>query len=209
MVTPPPDDPCAPDPLDEGRQRLARRWAGALRQGRDAVEEADLLQRMHMDSSADAAGKVIPLRRPPIRQATVVRSGAAHTFDVFVRTIGTWWPVRPFSLGQDRVADVTFEPHLGGRVYETWDDGSTVSWGHVLDWNPPRGFTISWEILAAVTEVELTFRPLGPALTRVELEHRGWERLSEADLASATSVHGGYDRGWVQVLDAFRAVAEA
>ncbi|MFJ8815687.1 hypothetical protein [Amycolatopsis thermoflava] len=35
------------------------------------------------------------LSRPPVRQATLVRSDAAHTFDTFVRTIGVWWPVEP------------------------------------------------------------------------------------------------------------------
>ena len=60
-----------------------------------------------------------PLRRPPIRQSTLVRSDAEHTFDAFVRTISEWWPVRPYSIGQDNVASVTFERQLGGRVYET------------------------------------------------------------------------------------------
>ena len=32
-----------------------------------------------------------------------------HTFEVFVRTIGIWWPVDPFSAGQDRVRDVIIE----------------------------------------------------------------------------------------------------
>ena len=44
-----------------------------------------------------------PLRRPPIRQATTVRSDVEHTFTVFVREIGTWWPTSIISAGQDRV----------------------------------------------------------------------------------------------------------
>jgi hypothetical protein len=31
---------------------------------------------------------VTALRRPPVRQSTMVRSDAGHTFDTFVRTIG-------------------------------------------------------------------------------------------------------------------------
>jgi hypothetical protein len=34
----------------------------------------------------------------------------------------------------------------------------------------------------APTEVELMFTPLGPALTRVAVEHRGWEALDDAQL---------------------------
>ena len=40
---------------------------------------------LDMSHPADTAdGTVLPLRRPPIRQSTVVRSDRAHTFDVFV-----------------------------------------------------------------------------------------------------------------------------
>ena len=79
-----------------------------------------------------AQAPVIPLRRPPVRQSTVVRSDREHTFGVFVRTIGVWWPVNPFSAGKDRVRDVTIEPRTGGRVYETWRDGTEVTWGELL-----------------------------------------------------------------------------
>jgi hypothetical protein len=75
---------------------------------------------MTQDREAQARGTVTALRRPPVRQSIVVRSGRPHTFDTFVRTIGIWWPVTPFSAGKGRVLDVTFEPRPGGRVYETW-----------------------------------------------------------------------------------------
>jgi len=145
----------------------------------------------------------------PIRKAVIVRSDIDHTFGVFVREIGAWWPTRPFSLGQARVTAVTFEERVGGRVYETWDDGRQLDWGHVLTWDPPATFAITWEILPATTEVEVRFRSLGPALTRVEVEHRGWERLSFEELAAATSQAGGYSAGWDAILAAFTAAAQA
>src|SRR4051812_13754501 len=73
-----------------------------------------------------------PLRRPPIRQSTTVRSDVQHTFTVFVREIGAWWPTAAISAGRERVRSVTVEPHEGGRVYETWDDDTTVDWGELL-----------------------------------------------------------------------------
>ncbi|MEU8663562.1 SRPBCC domain-containing protein [Actinoplanes philippinensis] len=146
---------------------------------------------------------VRPLRRPPIRRSTLVRSGREHTFEVFVRDIGVWWPARPHSLGQERVVSVTVERELGGRVYETWADGSQVGWGEVIAWDPPERFGMTWTILPAVTEVELTFTALAPALTRVALEHRGWDRLTEEQLAGATSVPGGYEAGWKRILEIF------
>jgi hypothetical protein len=79
-----------------------------------------------------ASGRVTPLRRPPVRQSVVVRSDRRHTFGTFVSTIGIWWPVTPFSAGRDRVRDVTFEQRQGGRVYETWQDGTEIEWGELL-----------------------------------------------------------------------------
>jgi hypothetical protein len=144
----------------------------------------------------------------------VVRSDIDHTFDVFVRTLGTWWPVRPFSAGGERVRDLTLERKLGGRVYETWDDGTIVEWGELLEWQPPLRFTMSWTGTPAPTEVELTFRALGPALTRVAVEHRGWEALSDAQLAQDCALPGGYDsgaysQGWTTILGCFTAAVDA
>ncbi len=152
--------------------------------------------------------KVIPLRRPPIRQSTLVRSNVEHTFDVFVGTIAQWWPLQPYSIGQDRVRDVVFERRAAGLVYEIWDDGHTVTWGRLLAWEPPTRFVMTWEVLPALTEVELRFRALGPALTRVEVEHRGWENLTEEQFAAATSVAGGYSAGWAAILASLRGAVE-
>ena len=58
-----------------------------------------------------------------------MRADVTRTFDVFVREIGAWWPVEPFSSGGDRVRDVSMERRLGGQVVETWDDGTAHVWG--------------------------------------------------------------------------------
>ena len=85
--------------------------------------------------------------------------------------------------GRDRVRDVTFERRQGGRVYETWQDGTEVEWGRVLTWTPPERFVMTWNMTSVATEVELTFAELGLQLTRVAVEHRGWERLTGEELA--------------------------
>src|SRR5215472_13782437 len=111
---------------------------------------------------------VTELRRPPVRQSILVRASAQHTFTTFVTTIGVWWPVQPFSAGKDRVRDISVEHRQGGRVYEIWDDP---------------------------TEVEFSFAVLGPALTRVTVEHRGWEALTDEQLAEDCALPGGYHSG--------------
>lgn len=164
-------------------------------------------------NESDTRSTVTALRRPPVRQSTLVRSGVRHTFDTFVRTIGAWWPVNPFSAGQDRVRDLTFEQRPGGRVYETWQDGTQIDWGQLLAWEPPARFVMTWNITSVATEVELTFKELGPALTRVAVEHRGWERLTDEQLAKDCALPGGYaggsfDKGWAVILSRLVTAAE-
>jgi uncharacterized protein YndB with AHSA1/START domain len=154
---------------------------------------------------ADRTGTVTALRRPPVRQSTVVRSDVRHTFDVFVRTIGVWWPVDPFSAGKDLIRDIVIEQHAGGRVYESWADGTEVDWGELLAWEPPARFVMTWNQTPVPTEVELSFVALGPALTRVTVEHRGWEALTDEQLAQDCALPGGYtagsySAGWTQIL---------
>jgi uncharacterized protein YndB with AHSA1/START domain len=148
---------------------------------------------------------VTPLRRPPVRQSVVVRAPQRRTFDTFVATIGAWWPVQPFSAGKDQVREVTVERRAGGRVYETWADGTEVTWGELLAWEPPDRFVMTWMMTPAPTEVELTFTALAYRLTRVAVEHRGWEALTEEQLGEDCALPGGYTggsyaTGWALIL---------
>ena len=156
---------------------------------------------------------VIPLERPPIRQSIVVRQTRERTFDAFVRSIGDWWPLVPFSMGADRIVRVEFEQRLDGRIYEVWDDGTERDWGRVIEWQPPERFVMTWNITGEPTDVELSFTALDDGTTRVDLEHRGWDRLTEAQLGEDCALPGGYlggsfERGWRTILGAFVTAAE-
>jgi Activator of Hsp90 ATPase homolog 1-like protein len=141
------------------------------------------------------APTVTPLRRPAVHASTLVRSDVTHTFDAFVRTIGAWWPVNRASAGRDRVRNVIFERERGGHVYETWDDGTTIEWGDVTVWEPHTRSMMTWRVTPVPTEVELTFTALGSSLTRVTVEHRGWEAMTDAQLAEDCGAPGGYSTG--------------
>jgi hypothetical protein len=61
--------------------------------------------------------------------------------------------------------------------------------------------------------VELSFRELGPTLTRVVVEHRGWEALTDEQLAEDCALPGGYNSGaysagWTRILEAFRQAVD-
>jgi len=206
------------DPLEARRARLAGFWALVLRRFRTYAQRARLqagsIREGQMTPTDDPGRRdvVTALRRPPVRQSTLVRASAEHTFATFVTRIGAWWPVRPFSAGKDRVRAVTVEQRRGGRVYETWDDGTEVDWGTLLAWQPPERFTLTWTGTPAPTEVELTFAPLGPALTRVTVEHRGWDALTDEQLAEDCALPGGYSsgaytRGWATILASLATAA--
>ena len=130
---------------------------------------------MHPNSERGAS--VRRLQRPPIRQSVLVQSDINHTFGAFVRTIAHWWPVALFSSGKEAVRDILVEERLGGRISEIWEDGTVVVWGEILRWDPPLRFLMTWSGTPATTEVEFTFLALGPALTRVTVEHRGWDSI--------------------------------
>jgi uncharacterized protein YndB with AHSA1/START domain len=154
---------------------------------------------------------VTPLRRPPVWQSVLVRAPQRRTFDTFVRTIGAWWPVQPFSAGKDQVRTVTVERRTGGRVYESWADGTEVAWGELLAWEPPERFVMTWTLTPAPTEVELTFAAVGPRLTRVCVAHRGWEALTDEQLGEDCALPGGYAggsyaTGWALILGRLGAV---
>ena len=147
----------------------------------------------------------------PIQPVVVgidVRRGIEEAFRVFTAEIGTWWPVAAHSVEPDKVETVVLEPRVGGRLYERWHDGGQADWGRVLAWEPPARLLLAWSPnpdRPAPTEVEVRFVAVEPDHTRVELEHRGWERLGDL----AAQARSSYEGGWPGVLDAFAGAAMA
>jgi hypothetical protein len=54
---------------------------------------------------------------------------------------------------------------------------------------------------ADATEVEITFAPIGDGATRVDIEHRGWERLG----ARGSQWRDANQIGWSSLLPHFTA----
>jgi uncharacterized protein YndB with AHSA1/START domain len=142
----------------------------------------------------------------PIRRSITVARPPEHAFRVFTEGLTTWWPSDRFSRAADgefgdgvKVERLVFEGRVGGRVYEVTSDGREASWAEVLVFDPPSRVVLAWKPNATdqpPTEVEVTFTREGDA-TRVDLEHRGWERLGDV----ATQGREQYAQGWPLVFD--------
>ena len=139
----------------------------------------------------------------PVRKSILVEATPEHTFAVFQE--GSWWPKEHtlIASGSPR-RQLVVEPKVGGRWFEIGEDDSQCNWGRVLAWEPPRRMVLGWQINgrfeadpSGTSEVEIHFIPEGEA-TRVELEHRGFEKHGDTgqDLRDAV----GGDSGWSGLL---------
>ena len=117
----------------------------------------------------------------PLRISFDVACSAEHAFAMWTSRIGTWWPADHTVTG-DRDLAVVLESGVGGRIYERTADGVEHDWGVVTAWEPPERLAYLWHLgrdRSVATDVDIQFVAQGPNETRVEVEHRGWERLGE------------------------------
>ena len=151
----------------------------------------------------------------PVRKSVVVEATPPQAFAVFTSGIDRWWP-KSHGIGTSPIRESVIEPFVGGRWFSRHEDGSDVVIGHVRVWQPAERLVVSWEISSEwkpdprpefTSEVEVRFIAEAGGRTRVELEHRNFERLgAEGGKAMAEAVGGS--GGWTGILDLFKAEAE-
>ena len=144
-----------------------------------------------------------------VTASIVVEAPIERAFSVFTADIGSWWPPANHIL-EAELAEMVFEPRVGGNIYDRGVDGSESRWARVLAYEPPRLVVFSWDISTGwqiesdpkkTSEVQVSFTAEGPDRTLVELEHRhldrhgdGWEQMRAAV---------GSPDGWGQGLQRF------
>lgn len=117
----------------------------------------------------------------PIHITFEVACPPEHAFTIWTAKTSRWWPVT-HTVSEAPGLEVVFEPRLGGRIFERKPDGREIDWGEITHWEPPRKLGYLWFIRvdrSDETEVVISFHENGVGSTRVEIEHRGWERLAE------------------------------
>jgi uncharacterized protein YndB with AHSA1/START domain len=142
----------------------------------------------------------------PLRLTFDVRCPAEHAFEVWTARIGAWWPLDHTVSGADGLR-VVLEGRVGGRIFERTAGGVEHDWGEVTVWEPPARLVYLWHLRrdrADATEVEIRFVAVAPAVTRVEIEHRGWERLGAQGPAWRDANYGG----WSTLLPHYVTAAE-
>jgi uncharacterized protein YndB with AHSA1/START domain len=144
----------------------------------------------------------------PVRKTLVVQATPDRAFAVFTAGLDRWWP-KTHGIGSAPLRESVIEPFVGGRWYSTHEDGSQAVIGHVSVWVPPERLVVSWEISAAwkpdaraafASEVEVRFLAEPGGRTRLELEHRQFERMGAPD---GETMRTAVDGGWPGLLELF------
>ncbi len=122
-----------------------------------------------------------------VRASIAVEAPIERAFSVFTDDIGSWWSPDHHIL-RGELAEMVFEPRVGGHIYDRGVDGSECRWARVLAYEPPDRIVFSWDITPQwqlqsdpdrTSEVEVRFTAEGPHRTLVQLEHRGLDRHGE------------------------------
>ena len=149
-----------------------------------------------------------------VKKSIVVHTSVERAFEVFTTGFDAWWP-RSHHIGKSPMKAAIIEARLGGRCYTTQEDGTDCDWGQILAWDPPHRLVIAWQIthewgyhpdLAKSSEVEIHFSPDPGGGTRVDLEHRHFERMGPEGDTMRIGVGG--PGGWAGLLEMFKAHAE-
>jgi uncharacterized protein YndB with AHSA1/START domain len=118
------------------------------------------------------------------RVSVAVAVAPAQAFDIFTAQIDQWWRRGlKFRHSASRSGLLRIEPHVGGRLFESFDrDGTAhvIEVGHVRVWEPPHILKFTWrnENFAAneQTDVEVEFAPTASG-TLVTVTHSGLSAL--------------------------------
>jgi uncharacterized protein YndB with AHSA1/START domain len=147
-----------------------------------------------------------------VRRTVVVNAPIDKAFAVFTDRFGDFKPPEHNLLGTP-IAETVFEPRVGGHIVDRGTDGSECRWARILAYDPPDRVVFSWNIGPTwqvetdperTSEVEVTFTAETPDRTRVELEHRHFDRHGPG----WESVRDGiaHDQGWPLYLARYAAL---
>lgn len=130
----------------------------------------------------------------PIQLSFEVDCPIEHAFEVWTAGISGWWP-SDHTVSARTDLTVVLEGRAGGRIFEREVDGAEHDWGEVTAWEPPKRLAYTWHLnrdRSDATDVEIRFVAASDTATRVEIEHRGWQRLGAGGMSWRDRNKGGW-----------------
>jgi DNA-binding transcriptional ArsR family regulator/uncharacterized protein YndB with AHSA1/START domain len=149
-----------------------------------------------------------------VRQTVTVNMPVERAFALFTDGMATWWPESHHLGGVP--AEMVLEHRAGGRIFDRYTDGREQDWARVIAFEPPSRFVFGWHLTGDwsfdpdpehASTVEIRFIAESATRTRVDLEHRDFDRHGEAGDAIRQAV--GSSDGWPVGLKAFEQAANA
>ena len=143
----------------------------------------------------------------PVTASVRVEAARERTFGVFVGELGRWWPL-PYTCSGAEFATARIEAGEGGRWYECDINGLETEWGTVRVFEPPQRIVLAWTIGLywrpeppdCASEVEIAFAGEDSNRTRIDVEHRDFDRHG----GDAGQLRDMLARGWPIALTSYR-----
>jgi len=139
----------------------------------------------------------------PLVSRIEVPCGQQRAFDIFIRDMGSWWPLHKRSMSlrsghPPKRLDV--DPQVGGKIVEIAHDDTEHHWGTIKTLRPHDLIAMDFHMGMPPDKaslVEVRFTPLAENRTEVELTQSNWEGFG--DMAEMLRSH--YGPGWVIIFE--------
>ena len=145
----------------------------------------------------------------PVNCSVTVPADPDRAYERFAAELGSWWPPE-YTWSQAVLEEIALEPRVDGRCYERGPNDFRCDWGRVTAAEPGERIAFTWQIAPdrvpapdpdKASEVEVRFAADDDGGTRVELEHRGFDR-HPGDGASYRDALAS-EKGWPYMLDRY------
>jgi uncharacterized protein YndB with AHSA1/START domain len=149
-----------------------------------------------------------------VRKTVVVQASPQMAFEVFTAGIDRWWP-KSHGIGAASIRESIIEPFVGGAMVHKVRGRHGFGRRARGNLAAAERFVVTWEIspewkpdprVAFASEVEVRFLAEGAGRTRVELEHRNFERMGAT---GGETMRNSVDGGWPALLELFAIEASA
>ena len=135
---------------------------------------------------------------------TEINAPLATVWNRMVGEISQWWPKDFFCLEGTR--QIELEPHVGGRLFEQTEDGSSILWGTVVMIVPNKQIDLMGGVTAAFGGPSITFCKMGlesvsERVTKFRLLNSVIGNMTEEGKVDVTS-------GWTYLMNTLKTYCE-